>query len=93
MFLLSLSTLLQTTGWIFLPAFWYPSAVTSNRLTWLTLFANFCTVRRIEEFKNQKIIPHIVQEEALEGNFVKYLYAQDVLYAQEIYSLIEDDKE
>mmetsp|Transcript_13954 Transcript_13954/g.28451 ORF Transcript_13954/g.28451 Transcript_13954/m.28451 type:complete len:619 (+) Transcript_13954:130-1986(+) len=50
-------------------------------------------VRRIEEFKNQKIIPHIVREEALEGNFVKYLYAQDVLYAQELYSLIEDDKD
>ena len=47
------------------------------------------TVRRIEEFKNEKIIPHIVREEALEGNFVKYLYAQDVLYPKEIYSLID----
>ena len=48
-------------------------------------------VRRIEDFKNEKIIPHIVREEALEGNFVKYLYAQDVLYAHEIYSM-QDDK-
>jgi hypothetical protein len=48
-------------------------------------------VQRIEDFKNEKIIPHIVREEALEGNFVKYLYAQDILYAREIYSLIQED--
>lgn len=47
-------------------------------------------VRRIEEFKNEKIIPHIVQEEAAEGNFLQYLYAQDVLYASQTYDLIED---
>jgi len=50
-------------------------------------------VSRIEDFKNQKIIPHIVREEALEGNFIKYLYAQDVLYAKEVYSPIENDKD
>lgn len=48
------------------------------------------TVRRIEEFKNEKIIPHIVKEEMEEGNFLKYIFAQDVLYKNEIYSLIED---
>lgn len=48
------------------------------------------TVRRIEEFKSEKIIPHIVKEEMEEGNFLKYIFAQDVLYKNEIYSLIED---
>ncbi|KAL3801490.1 hypothetical protein HJC23_000928 [Cyclotella cryptica] len=43
-------------------------------------------VKRIEEFKNDKIIPHIVKEEANEGNFLKYLYCQDVLHAHDIYS-------
>eukprot|EP00571_Detonula_confervacea_P010992 CAMPEP_0172304134 /NCGR_PEP_ID=MMETSP1058-20130122/5580_1 /TAXON_ID=83371 /ORGANISM="Detonula confervacea, Strain CCMP 353" /LENGTH=590 /DNA_ID=CAMNT_0013015237 /DNA_START=177 /DNA_END=1949 /DNA_ORIENTATION=+ len=47
-------------------------------------------VRRIEEFKNEKIIPHIVQEEEKEGNFFQYLYAQDVLYASQTYGPIED---
>ena len=47
-------------------------------------------VRRIEEFKNEKIIPHIVQEEVIEGNFLQYLYAQDILYANEIYELIPE---
>jgi len=47
-------------------------------------------VQRIEEFKNGKIIPHIVQEEAAEGNFLRYLYAQDVLYSHQTYSLHED---
>ena len=61
-----------------------------NDLTHIYLLP-LSTVRRIEDFKHQKIIPHIVQEEALEGNFVKYLYAQDVLYAQEVYSLIKDE--
>ena len=42
-------------------------------------------VIRIEEFKNEKIIPHIVKEEANEGNFLKYLYCQDVLYAGDMY--------
>ena len=48
-------------------------------------------VRRIEEFKNEKIIPHIVQEEEKDMNFVKYLYAQDVLYAHQVYGLIDDE--
>ncbi|KAL7528047.1 hypothetical protein ACHAXR_002240 [Thalassiosira sp. AJA248-18] len=48
-------------------------------------------VRRIEEFKNESIIPHIVQEEAREGNFLKYIYAQDVLYSHHIYGLIDDE--
>lgn len=43
-------------------------------------------MQRIEEFKNEKIIPHIVQEEADEGNFLRYLYAQDILYKDEIYT-------
>ena len=43
-------------------------------------------MQRIEEFKNEKIVPHIVQEEASEGNFLRYLYAQDVLYKDEIYT-------
>eukprot|EP00581_Thalassiosira_minuscula_P019314 CAMPEP_0183712652 /NCGR_PEP_ID=MMETSP0737-20130205/7725_1 /TAXON_ID=385413 /ORGANISM="Thalassiosira miniscula, Strain CCMP1093" /LENGTH=598 /DNA_ID=CAMNT_0025941307 /DNA_START=192 /DNA_END=1988 /DNA_ORIENTATION=- len=47
-------------------------------------------VRRIEEFKNDKIIPHIVQEEAAEGNFLKYVYAQNVLHKDKIYSLIDE---
>jgi hypothetical protein len=46
-------------------------------------------VKRIEEFKNEKIIPHIVKEEASEGNFLKYLYSQDVLYAHEMYSTVD----
>ena len=48
------------------------------------------SVRRIEEFKNEKIIPHIVEEEAKEGNFVKYVYGQDVLYAEKLYRLMEE---
>ena len=43
-------------------------------------------VRRIEEFKNEKVIPHIVKEEADEGNFLQYLYQQDILYPDEIYT-------
>ena len=43
-------------------------------------------MQRIEEFKNEKIVPHIVQEEASEGNFLRYLYAQDILYKDEIYT-------
>lgn len=50
----------------------------------------FASVRRIEEFKNEKIIPHIIREEAEEGNFLKYLFAQDVLCKDQTYSLIED---
>ena len=46
------------------------------------MFTIFTTVRRIEEFKNEKIIPHIVQEEATEGNFLKYIYAQDVVVSE-----------
>lgn len=46
-------------------------------------------VKRIEEFKNDKIIPHIVEEEAKEGNFLKYLYCQDVLHAHDIYSILD----
>jgi hypothetical protein len=34
-------------------------------------------VRRIEDFKNDRIIPHIVQEEAREGNFVRYMHIHD----------------
>ncbi len=49
-------------------------------------------VRRIEEFKNEKIIPHIVKEELRDGNFLQYLYTQDVLYADEVYSLMEEDE-
>ena len=47
-------------------------------------------VKRIEQFKNEKIIPHIVEEEAKEGNFLKYLYCQDVLYARDMYCVPED---
>ncbi len=48
------------------------------------------SVKRIEEFKNEKIIPHIMHEEQNEGNFLKYLFAQDILYEGEIYSLLGD---
>lgn len=48
------------------------------------------SVKRIEEFKNDKIIPHIVHEEINEGNFLKYLFAQDILHEGEIYSLLGD---
>lgn len=48
-------------------------------------------VCRIEEFKNEKILPHIAQEEALEGNFLKYIYAQDVLYSNKIYGPNDDE--
>merc|ERR1719401_624249 len=47
-------------------------------------------VRRIEEFKNEKIIPHIIQEEAFEGNFLKYIYAHCITYHSEMYSSMED---
>lgn len=50
-------------------------------------------VRRVEEFKNEKIIPHIVREEAKEGNFLKYIFSQDVLYAKEVYSVLGKDGE
>ena len=42
-------------------------------------------MRRIEAFKREKIIPHIVREEAREGNFLKYAYAHSVLYHDEMY--------
>jgi hypothetical protein len=35
-------------------------------------------VRRIEEFKNERIIPHIVREEAREGNFMHYMYSHEI---------------
>ncbi|KAL3765808.1 hypothetical protein ACHAWU_002603 [Discostella pseudostelligera] len=37
-------------------------------------------VARIEEFKNEKIIPHIVQEEMNEGNFLRYIHMHDRLF-------------
>lgn len=46
-------------------------------------------VKRIEEFKNDKILPHIVKEETREGNFLKYLYCQDVLYAHDMYNELD----
>jgi hypothetical protein len=49
-------------------------------------------VKRIEEFKHDKIIPHIVKEEANEGNFLKYLYCQDVLHADDIYSHLDSSE-
>jgi tRNA pseudouridine38-40 synthase len=45
-------------------------------------------VRRIEEFKNEKIIPHIVLEEMKEGNFIQYMYSHHVNF-NDMYSLIE----
>jgi hypothetical protein len=47
----------------------------------------FVAVRRIEEFKNEKIIPHIVREEAEEGNFMQYIYSHDANF-HETYSLM-----
>jgi tRNA pseudouridine(38-40) synthase len=44
-------------------------------------------VRRIEEFKNEKIIPHIVKEEVKEGNFIQYMYSHHVNF-HDMYSLI-----
>ena len=49
-------------------------------------------VKRIEEFKNEKIIPHIVDEEAREGNFLKYLYCQDVLYVSHMYGTLDESE-
>lgn len=49
-------------------------------------------VKRIEEFKNEKIIPHIVDEEAREGNFLKYLYCQDVLYVSDMYGTLDESE-
>jgi len=42
-------------------------------------------VRRIEAFKHEKIVPHIVREEAREGNFLKYVHAHSVRYHDELY--------
>ena len=39
--------------------------------------ATRAAVRRIEDFKNDRIIPHIVREEAREGNFVRYMHMHD----------------
>merc|ERR1711957_920041 len=47
-------------------------------------------VRRVEEFKNEKIIPHIIREEVLEGNFLKYIYTHDVLFSDNMYDPIQD---
>lgn len=47
-------------------------------------------VGRIEEFKNEKIVPHIVKEEAEEGNFLKYVYAQSVLCGDRLYRWLDD---
>ena len=44
-------------------------------------------VRRIEEFKNEKIIPHIVSEEVKEGNFIQYMYSHHANF-HEMYGLI-----
>ena len=49
-------------------------------------------VKRIEEFKNNKILPHIVKEEAREGNFLKYLYCQDVLHAHDMYNELDSSE-
>ncbi|KAL3816861.1 hypothetical protein ACHAXA_005139 [Cyclostephanos tholiformis] len=42
-------------------------------------------VRRIEEFKNERIIPHIVREEVREGNFMHYMYSHESHF-DEMYS-------
>ncbi len=46
-------------------------------------------VRRIEDFKNDRIIPHIVQEEVREGNFVRYLHSHDANF-HELYGSMGD---
>ncbi|KAL7428854.1 hypothetical protein ACHAXH_001830 [Discostella pseudostelligera] len=48
-------------------------------------------VARIEEFKNDKIIPHIVQEEMNEGNFLRYLHMHDRLFHEMYCSMDGDD--
>jgi len=63
-----------------------------NELDWVEVEGKDmpAAVRRIEEFKNEKIIPHIIREEAAEGNFLNYLFSQDVLCKHHIYGAIED---
>lgn len=63
--------------------------ILSHRIRKYKIFSLY-EVHRIEDFKREKIIPHIVQEEASDGNFLKYLFAQDVLHETKIYSLLKD---
>ena len=49
-------------------------------------------VRRIEDFKNDRIIPHIVREEAREGNFVRYMHTHDANF-HEMYGSMGGDGE
>ncbi len=48
-------------------------------------------MRRIEEFKNERIIPHIVQEEAREGNFMHYMHSHEIHF-DEMYKSLSGDE-
>mmetsp|Transcript_13146 Transcript_13146/g.18604 ORF Transcript_13146/g.18604 Transcript_13146/m.18604 type:complete len:606 (-) Transcript_13146:48-1865(-) len=65
----------------------YNNSKKGDPLDWEDSTSDAPAVKRWKDFKENVVMPHVVKEEATDGNFIKYLFLQEYIYGTENYKL------
>uniref|UniRef100_A0A7S0KY92 Pseudouridine synthase I TruA alpha/beta domain-containing protein n=1 Tax=Asterionellopsis glacialis TaxID=33640 RepID=A0A7S0KY92_9STRA len=65
----------------------YNNSKKGDPLDWEDSTSDAPAIQRWKDFKQHVVMPHVVKEEANDGNFIKYLFLQEYIYGQGNYKL------